>query len=73
MIVPLDALLRREVERYSLRFTCESCAHLDPDAAPTHAGPPGRCSLGFPHAPHTASAFGGGAEGFLFCKAFELS
>lgn len=72
MILPLDALLRREVDTFTLRFTCESCAHFDGEVAPD-GDPPGRCSLGFPHAPHTTSTFRGPAEGYLFCKAFELS
>ncbi len=72
MIVPLDALLRREVEAFALRFTCEACAHFDPESSPT-SEPPGRCSLGFPHAPHTTATYRGPAEGYLFCKAFELS
>lgn len=68
MILPIDALLRREVEAHRLRFTCESCAHYgEPEA-----GREGRCSLGFPHRPHLRATFEA-ADGVAFCKAFELS
>lgn len=66
MILPIDALLRREVAVHQLRFTCESCAHFD-DVAPG-----GRCSLGFPHQPHLRSTFES-ADRIAFCKAYELS
>ena len=75
MIVPVDALLRREVEAHRLRFTCESCAHFDeaaPPAAPPGEPGGGRCSLGFPHEPHTRARFDT-APDLAFCKAFELS
>jgi len=66
VIIPIDALLRREVEELHLRFTCESCVHFD------ESTPEGRCSLGFPHQPHLRATFEE-ADGVAFCKAFELS
>lgn len=76
MIVPVDALLRREVETHRLRFTCESCAHFDEagplDAPDSGRAGGGRCSLGFPHEPHTRARFDT-APDLAFCKAFELS
>lgn len=62
MILPIDALLRREAADFRLMWSCESCAHFD-DAAPS-------CSLGFPDAPHRDAAWD--AEDLAFCKAFEL-
>jgi hypothetical protein len=64
VISRLDERLEREIAVHRLRFTCESCAHFDEDA--------GRCSLGFPSAPHRLAALRGAQE-LLFCKAFELS
>ena len=63
MILPVDALLRREVEAHRLRFTCETCAHFD-EATP-------RCSLTFPHEPHLRATFDREAS-IAFCKAYEL-
>jgi hypothetical protein len=68
VIVPVDALLRREVAEHRLRFTCEQCAHLDEG---DRAGAE-RCSLGFPHLPHTSRTFEE-APTLAFCKAFELA
>lgn len=64
MILPIDALLRREVEAHRLRFTCETCAHFDEEA--------GRCSLGFPHRDHLRATFDDGTA-IAFCKAYELA
>jgi hypothetical protein len=68
VILPVDAVLRREVEAHRLRFTCESCVHH----APAEAAAPERCSLGFPHEPHTRATFDA-SDAIAFCKAFELS
>ncbi len=63
MIVPIDALLRREAEQHRFLWSCESCAHFDEDRS--------RCSLGFPDAPHRRVAWD--APDLAFCKSFELA
>jgi hypothetical protein len=55
---------RQEVERFDLRFTCESCAHYEPDQQ--------RCAHGYPTAVHRARALDD-VEHWLFCKEFELA
>ncbi len=63
MITRVDPRLRREAEEFGLKFTCESCAHFDPE--------PRRCANGYPTAPHCAVDLAV-AETLLFCKGFEL-
>ena len=58
----VDARLREEAARFSLRFACDDCAHFDPGA--------GQCSLGYPAAPRHGALEGTHLE---LCKAFELT
>lgn len=67
----LDARVASEIRAFSLRFTCEACAHASPDH---------RCSLGYPNDEHRSTRVleqaieAGGGEGIhlTFCKEFEL-
>ena len=63
MLTVVDARLRREVERFDLRYTCESCAHFDE----TTRG----CAEGYPNGPHLRET--SSAETLEFCKSFELA
>lgn len=63
MIVPIDALLRREATERQFVWSCERCAHFDDDAP--------RCTLGFPDEPHRDAAWN--AAEIAFCKSFELA
>jgi len=40
----VDALFRSEVERFQLRFTCEHCAHFEPERR--------ACAHGYPNETH---------------------
>jgi hypothetical protein len=64
----VDARLRDEAARYSLRFACEDCAHFDPDC--------GRCSLEYPAAPRRDALLApparDGTTELELCKEFEL-
>lgn len=59
-----DARLRAEVERWSLVFTCDRCAHFEPDS--------GSCANGYPNADHRSASLDG-RETLEFCKEFELA
>jgi hypothetical protein len=61
MRVRADEEFLHEVERFALRFTCESCLHFDRDA---HA-----CGNGWPTAEHLEAPPPGGLV--VFCKEFE--
>jgi hypothetical protein len=56
----VDARLREEAARFSLRFACEDCAHFDEAAA--------RCAHGYPPAPRRGALDG---DELSFCKEFE--
>jgi hypothetical protein len=68
----LDERVAGEIRRFSLRFTCDACAHADGDD----------CSLGYPTEPHRRTdaldrvlAFGPEESDrvvLTFCKEFEL-
>lgn len=64
MKTAVDALLRAEVARFSLRFACEDCVHFDEPLA--------RCSLGYPAAPRRCALDEPGEAHLETCKAFEL-
>lgn len=59
----VDERLRRESVRFTLRFTCEACAHFDRDGI--------ACSNGFPTEPHRGTDLETSRE-VVFCKLFEL-
>ncbi|UQA62354.1 hypothetical protein [Polyangium aurulentum] len=63
MIHRVDDQLRDEARRFRLVFACGDCAQFDPEGD--------RCSLGFPHAPHSDADLDRRDE-VVFCKAFEL-
>lgn len=60
----VDAQLRGEAERFSLRFGCESCAHY---AAETRG-----CGNGYPTAPHLDVDLSR-VQTLEFCKEFEIA
>ncbi len=57
----MDATLRREAERFDLRFRCDDCAHFDAERA--------ACSHGYPTGEHRLPL---AAPEIVFCKEFEL-
>ena len=60
-----NALFRRDVEAYGLRYRCDACAH--------HAPTEDRCSMDFPNAMLRGPIRAITPEGRLtFCKHFEL-
>jgi hypothetical protein len=59
----VDARFREEAHAFELRYTCESCAHYDPDRQ--------RCGNGYPTEPHRQRDLKAERE-LLFCKQFEL-
>jgi hypothetical protein len=61
----VDPRYLEERARFSLRATCDHCAHFDTDHA--------RCSLGYPTDPHREPLHQGLRDGdvLLFCKTFE--
>jgi hypothetical protein len=59
--VAADEQFLHEVERFALRFTCESCLHFDRAAA--------SCGNGWPTAEHRQVPPPGGLV--VFCKEFE--
>lgn len=61
MRTAVDARLRAEATRFSLRFACEDCAHFDEPLA--------RCSLSYPAAPRRSAL---AKEHLETCKEFEL-
>jgi hypothetical protein len=60
----VDERLRREAERFGLRFGCESCAHYAPESR--------RCGNGYPTTPHLDVDLSR-AESLEFCKEFEVA
>lgn len=64
MITRVDPRLQAEARTFALRFTCEDCAHFDPELA--------RCGNGFPTAPHREIDLQVQRE-LEFCKGFELT
>jgi hypothetical protein len=58
----VDDRLRSEVQRFRLRFTCEHCAHFDPELT--------ECSQGYPADEHRDPRLEGRSE-LVFCKMFE--
>jgi hypothetical protein len=58
----VDARLRQEAERFSLRFTCEHCAYFDE--------PRSSCALGYPNEAHRSVNLAA-VETLFFCKEFE--
>ena len=61
---PLDAQLLEELKKFSLGFTCESCAHFDELL--------GSCGERYPNHEHRQKDLK--QESFLvFCKSFEMS
>ena len=65
MIIPQDALFRRERERFALRFTCEDCALFDARDA--------SCAHGYPTEPHRAARYDDPDAPVIFCKDFDLA
>jgi hypothetical protein len=63
MMTLVDDALRREGRDYAFRFSCEACAHHDPDT--------GLCANGYPNAEHRGIDLSR-AEVVVFCKGFEL-
>lgn len=59
----VDARLREEGERFRLVFTCDHCAHFEPNS--------GTCVNGYPNVAHRRKL--DAAETLEFCKEFELA
>jgi hypothetical protein len=59
----VDSELKSEAQRFGLRFTCEACAHFDPEQAV--------CANGYPTVAHRAIVLSR-VEWLEFCKEFEL-
>ena len=65
MRVLYDARFEREIEAFSLKFTCEDCIHLNRERD--------RCAHEYPSEMHRRAAFAHGASPTgMFCKEFEL-
>lgn len=64
MQTKVDELLIQQAERFSLRFSCEHCAHFDE--------PGERCAEGYPNGEHRSARLTG-RQLVVFCKSFELS
>jgi hypothetical protein len=65
MLIDNDARFREERERFALRFTCEHCAHFDPDRE--------RCAHGYPTAEHRLARYDDETAPVVFCKEWELT
>jgi len=61
---PVDDVLRDEVRRFELRFTCRHCVHFEPEREV--------CSNGYPTAAHLDVDLTR-VSGLEFCKEFELA
>jgi hypothetical protein len=66
----LDARVAQQIRDFSLRFTCDACAHARADES---------CSLEYPNDEHRLTPAlslaidrGTGGESLVFCKEFEL-
>ena len=64
MITEVDPRFRRDIEKFTLKFFCEDCAHFETSRC--------SCSLGFDSSPHRARTIESG-DTVIFCKAFELT
>jgi hypothetical protein len=64
MRIRQDARFRSEAKRYTLRFTCESCALWDERED--------RCAIGFPTLEHRAARYDDRDAPVVFCKDFDL-
>jgi|APDOM4702015191_1054821.scaffolds.fasta_scaffold1322225_1 hypothetical protein len=64
MLTRVDEDFRSEASRFALRFTCEVCAHFDPERD--------RCSHEYPNAPHRL-VDAERVSVLSFCKLFELA
>jgi hypothetical protein len=65
MKLPQDERFRQERARFNLRFTCEDCAHFDPER--------GRCTHGYPTGGHRLARYDDPSAALLFCKDFTLT
>lgn len=63
MRTPVDASLREEVRRLSLRYRCGDCAHFETIT--------GTCAEGFPNDGHRDDSVERD-DTIEFCKSFEL-
>jgi hypothetical protein len=63
MLSRVDDRFRHEARRFALRFTCDACAHFDPDRS--------SCSHGYPTEEHWRIDPERVTE-LRFCKLFEL-
>ena len=63
MRTPVTPQFRAEVERFHLRFTCESCVHFEPERR--------ACANGYPNGAHLEPNLES-CESLEFCKEFEL-
>jgi hypothetical protein len=65
LIFRLDAAMRAECERHSLRFCCEDCAFFDPRDD-------GSCAHGLPVVRYRAQLDRDDGAELYFCKEFNL-
>ena len=65
MITVADDQFRREIVKFNLRCTCESCVAFAPDAE--------TCAYGYPTEPHRRLPVVSDSSEFVFCKSFELA
>jgi hypothetical protein len=63
MDTTVDEALRAEAAHFRLRFSCEHCAHFEPER--------GVCGEGFPNGSHRDVPLET-ARRIVFCKSFEL-
>ncbi len=66
----VDRRLVQEVDRFGLRYACESCCYFAADSQLAEAEQ--RCALGYPNHEHRAARLELGRE-LVFCKEFELA
>ena len=64
MITRVDARLREEAQRFSLRCGCESCVAFEPDER--------GCAHGYPNRDHLGVDLSE-VEQVVFCKEFEVA
>lgn len=64
MLTRVDEQLRREAEKFQLRFGCESCVHWEEVAE--------SCANGYPNEAHKRISLPS-VESLAFCKDFELA
>jgi hypothetical protein len=65
VLIPQDALFRKQREQYRFRFTCEHCVLFEEDS--------GGCAHGFPTAQHREAVYEDENAPLVFCKHFELA